>query len=782
MLPFLRAKRRTRSSRLPRAAQILEQRVLPAFDLTIGVGATIGVTETTAGVFEATETGAFLNVADIQSRLAAGDNVTVSTGADGSEGGSLVWNADAVLDYDGTGARTLRLRNDSGSTIGNITFLGQILDSTPGGDDLQVSMQARRALLLESGSSITTGDGGITLSANFGTTRIGGSFHGLLVRGELISSGGGDIVLEGRSGLSGNTARNGVLLSGANVVSSGAGDILITGLADQIPIRVLATQVVSTGSGAISFLGDDITISSTTTINAGSNAVSFAPRTSGLSIILGGRNETVDQLDLQAGELNRITAGLVRVGHLTAATVATPRIPTWNISLPRQYTAPAGWNSLSLIGRGLIRETGSGALRVASLAAVGFGGVHLASPGNAISQLAGQTSGSNFSVVNAPTETMTVGIVDGLSGISSSGGDIYLNASAGLVVDQSIDTLGAGSGGVLSTGAGVTENVAPSLGQGDIRLNAGTLPVAGTDRLMFPPVFTTRAFLIDPQNNYSDNTLVYFDAISNAQLVIIGIANPNPLRTFVLLRYDLGLGFQFDDGGANAFSFNLATPSLSPFAFSSEAEQLSGKDIGGLLTQRLRENLADGKTSTFTVSSSPLGGRFVTPVNVFTNDGFLVVNFQQWQNFNGRLTRLDPETFAIPDGAPLPPDSTDSLPLETRLFPVGSLRVFTPLAGDAAVAGQPVSVEWTDDLFFNTNSVQYDVLLSLDGGRTFSIPLATGVRANELLTTTSAVTALRFDFRAEAAHRTATARIRVVAHLDGGGVEIADSFETFAII
>ena len=126
--------------------------------------------------------------------------------------------------------------------------------------------------------------------------------------------------------------------------------------------------------------------------------------------------------------------------------------------------------------------------------------------------------------------------------------------------------------------------------------------------MCFPKVFYTDAFLMDPQNNYVDNTIVFFDAVAKRQRVDIEITNPNPLKTTVLLRYDKGIGYQFDEGGANCFDFQLFTD-LSQFCFSPTTQRLSDRRIGSRYLTELLEPLADGKVSQFTVSGQGLSSR-----------------------------------------------------------------------------------------------------------------------------------------------------------------------------
>src|SRR5207249_2014606 len=87
---------------------------------------------------------------------------------------------------------------------------------------------------------------------------------------------------------------------------------------------------------------------------------------------------------------------------------------------------------------GSITEGGAGSIAVANLAALGGAGVTLDS-GITIGTLAGQSTTNSFIVVNSGS--MTVGTVDGVSGIATSGQPVSLTADGAgslLTVSQSI--------------------------------------------------------------------------------------------------------------------------------------------------------------------------------------------------------------------------------------------------------------------------------------------------------------------------------------------------------
>jgi sugar lactone lactonase YvrE len=151
----------------------LETRLAPAFDLTIGTGATVGVVHDLAGTFSATAHGANISVSDIRADLLANKDVTIINGNFGTEGGNITWLAGADLDYDGIGAAGLGLTIAAypSSTTGSVVIGSRIFDShTVSTDVLNISISALKDLTIE--SVLNSGAGTVSLAADttaFGT-------------------------------------------------------------------------------------------------------------------------------------------------------------------------------------------------------------------------------------------------------------------------------------------------------------------------------------------------------------------------------------------------------------------------------------------------------------------------------------------------------------------------------------------------------------------------------------------------------------------------------------
>src|SRR5437588_12913749 len=86
------ASRKAPAVRFRPSLEALEERVVPAFDLTLSLNPTVGVTRTvTAGTasYDATASGANLSWLDIGTDMAAGLNIVVTSGASGNEAGNI---------------------------------------------------------------------------------------------------------------------------------------------------------------------------------------------------------------------------------------------------------------------------------------------------------------------------------------------------------------------------------------------------------------------------------------------------------------------------------------------------------------------------------------------------------------------------------------------------------------------------------------------------------------------------------------------------------------------
>lgn len=121
---------RKKRKNLPLVIEGLEDRVTPAFDMTIGAGANAGVNVQRVGnvtTVTANATGALVSVNFLAAEFAAGNDVIIDNGsgtATPAEVGAIVWTAPLALGAipsSGLG-RTLTIRQDPTTTTGSISL------------------------------------------------------------------------------------------------------------------------------------------------------------------------------------------------------------------------------------------------------------------------------------------------------------------------------------------------------------------------------------------------------------------------------------------------------------------------------------------------------------------------------------------------------------------------------------------------------------------------------------------------------------------------------------
>lgn len=200
--------------------------------------------------------------------------------------------------------------------------------------------------------------------------------------------------------------------------------------------------------GNITINADDVEIVDVQDIiNAGTARVTIQTVTVGRPIDLG-TNGTGSNLGLTDFELDRIAAGIVTIGNVSAGAIAV----TAAIS-------PALFNTLHLITAANISSTAAGTLTVGQLALEAPGGVTL-NNANTVSTLAGTTAGTPFSFTNSTL--LTIGVVDGMNGISTTGGAVTLT-SPDLAVTQAVNS-GAGNINLIPTPGNAVIGIGTAVG------------------------------------------------------------------------------------------------------------------------------------------------------------------------------------------------------------------------------------------------------------------------------------------------------------------------------
>ncbi|HUY90682.1 MAG TPA: DUF4214 domain-containing protein [Pirellulales bacterium] len=431
-------------------------------------------------------------------------------------------SAFGLVDVSDSGTATSVAFNDSGANAYATSFTIGLHDSPAipglafngtssfGAFDLDANVDS--SIAVNSGASLSTTSGNITLQANQGVTPTSGNFVGIDVDHATITSASGAIVLKGKGGDTGSD-NDGVLVQGAaQVLSTGAGSLSIAGAAGagSYGIDLIGgSAAAATGAGQIGLSADSFNLDATSSlktaggditvgadamtiqnsIDAGSGIVSLLPKTVNTAIDLGGPN-AAGTLGLTNAELAQVTAGILRIGT------------TSGTNSDITFTSPitdvgAGWNTLSLLidnpVSSTISQNAGASLTVANLKVFAAAVVNLSDSGNAISQISGVASGS---ITFVDSTSLTVGSVDpgsGFPGLGSLfGGTVQvtvLGAGGLLTVSNPIDMTQFGNSGdvVLSAddmaiNAAITApNHTVTLQQGsttarDIDLGGGATP------------------------------------------------------------------------------------------------------------------------------------------------------------------------------------------------------------------------------------------------------------------------------------------------------------------
>ena len=198
-----------------------------------------------------------------------------------------------------------------GGTSGTVTVDGTGGAST-GNINRGISLFGETATIGSSGAYVVLlGRGGGVGPATFGV--------GVSLRGgaDITVGGDGDLSIQGSGASTASDTNHGVEFSDSTV-SVNNGDIRVTNTGGQMRLSG-ATSFETTSDSIFELITDDIRIDSTATISNPNGQVRFASKTTGREIDLG--TKSIGTLGLTDAELDRVTAGTLRIGDLTAAQI-----------------------------------------------------------------------------------------------------------------------------------------------------------------------------------------------------------------------------------------------------------------------------------------------------------------------------------------------------------------------------------------------------------------------------------------------------------------------------
>ncbi|AUN32975.1 MBG domain-containing protein [Niveispirillum cyanobacteriorum] len=228
------------------------------------------------------------------------------------------------------------------------------------------------------------------------------------------------------------------------------------------------TKGLLTVNAAISTQNQDITLSAdrlnlTGSVNAGTATATLTTSTAGRGIDLGSATDAGGGLEISSAELNRVTAGTLRIGSSSAGAI--------NVS---SAIAPTGSSTLHLRSGGAIGQ--AGAVTVTNLAVTAGGAVSLSGVNNAVTSFAATTGSSNGAIALRDDSGFAIGTVDGVAGVTAGTGNLTLTSTgtvtqSAAVTASGLSLHGAGAAYTLAHASNAVSMVAANTGSVDVGLS-----------------------------------------------------------------------------------------------------------------------------------------------------------------------------------------------------------------------------------------------------------------------------------------------------------------------
>jgi filamentous hemagglutinin family protein len=479
--------------------------------LTAGAGIS-GITVSgslAAPVATSTADDATLGVVLVNIALGLGANVTIQTGGTGLQAGDLTMDPGVDIQKTFGGAATLTMNAHNNLSVNGISSSNDTLTITLNADSDGSgagSVTLNGAIVSNGGNfaangvgvtvaatgSVNAGAGTVTLNGGTGAIALGGSLTGSLVslNGAGVNQTAGVITapslrITGGAGIFnvqqvGNdittlaaSVGGGFTYRDANSFAVGTVGAVsgVQTTANTLSLLAPGTITISDtpvagadvqGPSTVDIIANNIVINGT--ISSGTTATlrQFTP---GQLIDLGGA-DAVGTLGLTAAEIDRVTAGILRIGNVTSGNIT--------VTAP---IAPAGTSRLTLRTGGAVIDGNAvgNDITEANLAIISSTGIGSANAlETAVTFLAFNNSVSgNVNIDNSGVLTITS--LDGVTTSSNAGGTTTITTASPLIF------------GVNTTSAGTLTAIAgDSVGAGDIlRLNAGvTVRSTGGDTIL----------------------------------------------------------------------------------------------------------------------------------------------------------------------------------------------------------------------------------------------------------------------------------------------------------
>ena len=370
-----------------------------------------------------------------------------------------------TLNLTNTAATDLSSQNNVISSLGNINATGQdfSLNNTRALD--QTGLLTANTFTLTNTGAVTqsgsgaitagtlnlTSTGGINLSGNnnVGSVHLANNTSGnvnynsavgiqntLTIDGSNATPGGIFTATEATGNLNVNGG------DGLGNITTQSGDVSLK--ATRVDGVLMITGNIDTGSGGnVTLTADNMYLSGVINAGAGSGKVVTLQPNANTTVQVGyGALDGPGQLGLTDLELQTVTADTLRVGKSTSGIMTVTGGATLT-SAPK----------LKLISGAGISGSGN-TITVSNLALSGGAGV--VDVTTAAGTVAAQNTSGGITISNTQSTGLTVGAVDGLSGLSSNGGNISLTETMGDITIA--NTVNAGTGNVTLNAAGALVN------------------------------------------------------------------------------------------------------------------------------------------------------------------------------------------------------------------------------------------------------------------------------------------------------------------------------------
>ncbi len=469
--------------------------------ITLGSSGTSTLTATTGTITKTTATtgggGSLALIADdidLQAGgtiNAAGGNVTlapvtpgvaIAVGTVGDATPATLELSDAELDrITTTGTGTLRIGNVA---AGDITLTAAITNSTPAN------------LHFITGGSVAQNAGATLTAANVAVTADEALFNLTNSVSGLAAAIGGAGNAFAFSDADGFTVRT---IDGVGGVSTNGGTITLTAGAGNNTLTNLAGATIVSGGADITITADRMDLQAGSSIDAGAARVTLRTATAARQIRLG-NSDNATRLGLLDSEFDTIAAGTLIVGAANAGQMLVDTL-----------IDPAGVDTLHLHTNSTI--SGAGRIGVTNLAMRSAGAISLDhASGNDVTNLAVAVANAGAAVTFANAADLTIGSVDGVTGVTTNGATITLRTLA-------VNSTFTNTANIASGAAGITLDV------NRVDLQPGsTLTATGGSTVTIRNRNAATAFDLGSATDLAHDTIelsaAEIDTISAANLVI----------------------------------------------------------------------------------------------------------------------------------------------------------------------------------------------------------------------------------------------------------------------